>query len=53
MAACARNFAIMPALCSMLLNAHYAQNYASIIGTSLPMVDVATDLLSISFVSLF
>ena len=26
---------IMPALCSMLFNAHYAQNYAGIIGTSL------------------
>ena len=26
---------IMPALCSMLFNAHYAQNYAGIIGASL------------------
>ena len=26
---------IMPALFSMLLNAHYAQNYAGIIGASL------------------
>ena len=37
MAARARNFAYyaMPALCSMLYNAHYAQNYAGIIGASL------------------
>ena len=27
---------IMPALCSMLINAHYAQNYTGIIGASLP-----------------
>ena len=26
---------IMPVLCSMLFNAHYAQNYAGIIGASL------------------
>ena len=26
---------IMPALCSMLFNAHYAQTYAGIIGASL------------------
>ena len=26
---------IMPALCSMLFNVHYAQNYAGIIGASL------------------
>ena len=29
---------IMPALCSMLFNAHYAQNYGAIIGARQPNV---------------
>ena len=32
---------IMPALCSMLFNAHYAQNYGSKIGTSLTEMAVS------------
>jgi len=28
----------MPALCSMLFDAHYASNYASIISSSLPIM---------------
>ena len=35
MMAHARNLPIMSALCSMLFNAHYAQNYAGIIAASL------------------